>query len=222
MAFTAFATLLTLAAGSNALAADGSLSDSIESFLNDVEELVKSAKIGPVNIRPSLRESLIWTDNVFLNDSGERNLTLTRVTKGTTVIADSTTLNSIARNLPDFATADTRGKVSDTLLQSMLTLGFEMPVNEEYTKAFKADRLTLLEVEVKNQEYFDENQLDNTSINLRTDVFSFLSDMVAFEHANEIWVRGRAEYSKLTDPLDAQIRLINDAGITVVDSFDDF
>lgn len=226
MTLTAFAAMLVLAAGSRAYADEGSLSDSIEKFLNDVEEQVKNAKIGPVNLRPSLRESIIWTDNVFLNDTDERGLTLKRLTvvRGSqvTVITDRSRLNAIARATPDFSSADTRGRVSDELLQSQLTLGFEMPVNEEYTKAFKKDRLTLLEAEVKNQEYFDENRLDNTSINLRTDIFSFVSDLFSFESANEFWVRGRGEYSKLTDPLDAQIRLINDSGITTVDSFNDF
>src|SRR6188474_665361 len=58
---------------------DDSLSDSVERFLQTVQDRVQDTKLWKIRFKPTLRESVIWTDNVFLNDVDEDNVHLNAV-----------------------------------------------------------------------------------------------------------------------------------------------
>ncbi len=206
-----------------AVAAD-SLSESVERFLNNTQTKIEETKIWKLRVKPSLRESLIWTDNIFLNADDENPVKLTRVLgPGATIVTDPDQLARIAATNPDFADTATQGRESDFIIQSELGVDLVLPVNEEYTKAFGGlEQMTFLGAKVRNQEYLDHNELDNNSVFLRTDVFSFINDLLNQRWGNNLWIRVSDEYSDLNDPLDATIRLLQQDGISNVDQFDDF
>lgn len=221
---TSIAAITLLAAGAPALAAD-SLSDSIEQFLQNTQTKLDETKIWKFHIKPSLRESVIWTDNVFLNDDGENNVQLLSVTDKTTkvVTTNPARLDRIAAHMPEFNDTATEGRQSDFIIQSDLGLDFTIPVNPSYSKAFRVnDQMTLLGVHVKNQEYLDNNDLDNTSVTLRSDLFGFLSDLLNVSWGNGFWVRARDDYSQLKDPLDTTIRQLRRDGLGTIRTFRDF
>lgn len=220
---TAFAAGAVLLASAPALAAD-SLKDSVEQFLNNAQTKVDNTKVWKFQIKPSLRESVIWTDNVYLNDDSEQDLRLTRVTNTTTgqVITDKGTLDQIAQTLPEFKDAKSQGRDGDFIVQSELGVDFVVPVDDAKFKAFKQARMTLLGVKVRNQEYLDHNELDNNSIFLHTDLFGFLTDLMNQQWGNNVWVRVRDDYSYLRDPLDSEIRVLGQTGIAGVKKFNDF
>src|SRR5262245_41889426 len=86
-----------------ALAQD-TVSDSVEQFLADTQKRVDETRIWKFHLVPSLKQSLIYTDNVYLNDDDENNVTLTRVSgPGAIVITDPDRLAQIAANTPEFA-----------------------------------------------------------------------------------------------------------------------
>jgi len=206
-----------------ALAAD-SLASSVEQFLNNTQTKIEDTKVWKFHVRPSLRESAIWTDNIFLNDDHEQDLRLTRVTDTTTgdAITDPATLERIASRQRDFQNEKTQGRQSDYIFQSELGLDFVMPVNDEKSKAFKQDHLTILGVKVRDQQYLDHDELDNNSVFLHTDLFGFLTDLMNQEWGRNVWVRVKDDYSYLRDPLDTSIRLLRQDGITTVKNFNDF
>lgn len=205
-------------------AAADSLSESVEQFLNNTQTKIEETKIWKLRIKPTLHESVIWTDNIYLNAADENPVTLTRVLgPGATVVTDPAQLARIASTIPDFEDTATQGRESDFIFQSELGTDLVLPVNEKYSKAFdKLEQMTLLGVKVRNQEYLDHNELDNNSVFLRTDVFSFINDLLNQQWGNNVWVRMSDEYSDLNDPLDASIRLLQSGGISTVDQFTDF
>lgn len=211
------------AASAPAFAAD-SLKDSVQQFLNDAQTEVDEARIWKFHLKPSLRESIIWTDNVYLNDDHESNLRLTQVTNTSTgeVITDKATLARIQASQEDFVDAESQDRVDDLIFQSELGLDFVLPVNEAYSKAFKMDRMTILGAKVRNQQYLDRSELDNNSVFLHTDLFGFLADLMNQRWGENVWVRVRDDYSYLRDPLDTSIRLLRQDGITQVKGFEDF
>jgi hypothetical protein len=220
---TAAAAGFAFLASAPAFAGD-SLSDSVEQFLNNVQTKVDDTKIWKFHIKPSLRESVIWTDNVYLNDDNEQDLHLTRVTNKTTgaSITDPAQLEQIASTLPEFQDAKSVGRDGDFIIQSELGLDLVAPVNDATSKAFKHDHLTILGVKLRNQEYLDRNELDNNSVFLHTDLFGFLTDIMNQEWGNRVWMRVRDDYSYLRDPLDTEIRVLGQTGITGIKHFNDF
>src|SRR5262245_63312333 len=126
--------LLLLAAPS--LAAE-SLSDSIEQFLANTQKTVDETRIWKFHLVPSFKQSVIYTDNVYLNDEDENNVTLTHVFgPGNIVISDPDRLAQIAANTPEFQDTESLGRLDDFILQSELTTDLVLPVNDEYEKAF--------------------------------------------------------------------------------------
>lgn len=209
-------------AGSGQAFAQDSLSDSIERFLADADKAVEDTKIWKIHVRPALSESVIWTDNVFLNDSGEKALSLQRILTagGQTLRFSPREARAIEKRfLPDSGSLD---REDDFIIQSKLDLDFEIPVNPEVTRVFEEEALTLLSVQVSNQEYLDLNELDNTSFSLGTDLFGFLGDLMSFEGGNRIWVRARNEYNRVTDPLDATFRFLSQNNVSTISQFRDF
>lgn len=229
MRTTSSACRATLATGAVLLAAvpaaaADSLSDSVERFLDNAQKKIEETKIWKLRVKPSLHESVIWTDNIFLNADGEDNVKLTRVLgPGATIVTDPDQLARIASTVPEFADTESQGEKSDFIIQSELGTDLVLPVNESYSKVFdKLEQMTLLSVKIRNQEYLDHNELDNNSYFLRTDVFSFINDLLNQKWGNNFWVRMKDEYADLNDPLDATIRLLKQDGISNVDSFTDF
>src|SRR5262245_36914424 len=94
-AFVAAGALLVVAAP--AFAAD-SLSDSVEQFLDRTQRTLEENKIWKLQIKPELRESVIWTDNIFLNDAHEQGLRLLETT-------DPRPIRVVEGTLRDFANA---------------------------------------------------------------------------------------------------------------------
>jgi hypothetical protein len=220
---TAAAAGAVLLASAPAFAGD-SLKDSVEQFLNNTQTKVEDTKVWKFHLKPSLRESVIWTDNVYLNDDDEQDLRLTKVTNTATgaVITDPGTLDKIAAGLPSFANAKSQGRDGDFIVQSELGLDFVVPVDDAKFKAFKRDQMTILGVKVRSQEYLDHNELDNNSIFLHTDLFGFLTDLMNQQWGEHVWVRVRDDYSYLRDPLDSEIRVLGQTGINGVKRFNDF
>lgn len=204
--------------------AEDSLSDSIERFLQNTQNSIDDTKLWKVHLKPSLRESFIWTDNVFLNAEDEDNVILKRITNNSTgnVITNRDQLEQIEQRIPDFKDTGTEGRVGDYILQTEPTLDFVVPVNENYFKAFGREQMTILGVQVRNQEYMHRQDLDNTSIFLRTDIFGFLSDLLSFEAGNNWWIRVKDDFSRLRDPLDTSIRLQLQDGLGRIKQFKDF
>jgi hypothetical protein len=165
---------------------------------------------------------VIWTDNVFLNDVDEDNVHLNAVFDQSTgeVITDPDRLAQIEQTQPEFAGDSTQGRQSDFVIQTELGCDFDIPVNDQYFKVFGADRLQVLSFKIRNQEYLDLNDLDNNSIYLSTDWFGFLSDLFHGEWGNAYWVRVADDYSKVSDPLDASIRLLTRNGVTTLKTFE--
>ena len=209
-------------AGSGHAFAD-SLSDSIEQFLADTDKTIEDTKIWKIHVRPALTESVIWTDNVFLNDRGEKALSLQRILtpSGQSISFSPKRARAIERRLlPDSGKI---GREDDFIIRSKLDLDFEIPVNPEVSRVFDdVDSITVLSAEVSNQEYLDLNELDNTSFTLGTDLFGFVGDLIDFQAGNRIWVRGRNEFSRVTDPLDATFRFLARDGIGTISTFRDF
>src|SRR5882724_7858012 len=99
----AAAAALLLTVTMPALAAD-SLSDSVEQFLTNAQNKIDETKLWKFRVKPSLRESVIFTDNIFQNAAHENPVTLTRVFgPGATVITNPAQLAQIASTTPDFA-----------------------------------------------------------------------------------------------------------------------
>jgi hypothetical protein len=205
-----------------AFAAD-SLKDSVEQFLNNTQTKVEDTKIWKFHIKPSLRESVIWTDNVYLNDDHEQEIKLTKVTNTTTgaVVTDPGTLAQIQKTQPGLEDNNI-GRDGDFIIQSELGLDFVVPVDEAKYKAFKREQMTILGVKVRNQEYLDHNELDNNSIFLHTDLFGFLTDLMNQQWGEHVWVRVRDDYSYLRDPLDSEIRVLGQTGVNGIKRFNDF
>jgi hypothetical protein len=203
--------------------AEESLSDSIEQFLANTQKSVDETRIWKFHLVPSFKQSVIYTDNVYLNDDDENNVQLTHVFgPGSIVISDPDRLEQIAANTPEFQDTESLGRLDDFILQSELSTDFVLPVNDEYEKAFHRKAMTLLGVRVRVQEYLDRNELDNTSVFLHTDLFGFINDLLNQEWGRSFWVRMKDDYSKLKDPLDTEIRLLGQTGIETVANFHDF
>jgi hypothetical protein len=217
------AALLLLTVTTHAVA-DDSLSDSIERFLQNAQNKIDETKIWKFRIEPSLRESLIYTDNVFQNAAHENPVTLTRVSgPGGTVITDPGQLAQIAGTVPAFAQSATEGRVSDFIFQSDLNTKLVLPVNEDYTKAFNGlKEMTILGVEVKNQKYFSEHDVDNTSVFINTNVFGFLSDILNVQWGNQFWIHAKDQYSHITDPLDSSLRTLSSTSLNTTHTFKEF
>jgi hypothetical protein len=200
-----------------------SLSDSIEQFLSDAQKRVDETRVWKFHVEPFLKQSVIYTDNVYLNDDNENNVTLTRVDgPGPITITDPDALARIAANTPEFANTESLGRLDDFILQTEFGGDLVLPVNDEYYNAFQRHAMTLLGGKVRVQEYLDRNELDNTSIFLHTDLFGFLNDILNREWGRSFWVRVKDDYSKLKDPLDTEIRLLGQTGIETVANFHDF
>ena len=200
-----------------------SLSDSIEQFLANAQKTVDETRIWKFHLVPSLKQSVIYTDNVYLNDEDENNVQLTHVfLPGNVVISDPDRLARIAANTPEFQDTESLGRLDDFILQTEVGGALVLPINEEYSKAFQRKSMTLLDARVRVQEYLDRNELDNTSVFLHTDLFGFINDILNREWGRSFWVRVKDDYSKLKDPLDTEIRLLQQTGITTVANFNDF
>ncbi len=209
-------------AAAPALAQD-SVTDRVEEFLANTQKQVEQAKLWKFEVHPSLRESVIWTDNVFLNDRGEDPLILrSMTTPGGTIVRNRSVLDRFEERHPAFRDRQSQGRVDDFIIQSELGVDLRLPVNEEYSRAFQQKYMTILGLKVRNQEYLDVNELDNTSVFLDTDVFGFLSDLLNAQWGNVIWVRFRDSFSRLNDPLDASILQLNQTGLTSIKDFQDF
>jgi hypothetical protein len=203
--------------------ADDSLSDSVEKFLQQTQDKIADSKLWKFEVRPSLHESVIWTDNIYLNAKDEDNVILTRVTGNGVDIKNPAQLARIEQTLPDFRDTSTQGRQSDFIIQSDLNVDIVLPVNDSYTKAFGNKKsMEILGVEVKNQEYLDHNELDNNSVFLHTNLFGFISDLFNVEAGNNFWIHVKDDFSKLKDPLDTSIRLLRQDGLTSLRSFNDF
>src|SRR5690349_897926 len=110
-----------LAAAAPALAAD-SLSDSVEQFLNNTESTIHETKLWKFEMRPSLRESVIWTDNIFLNDDNEKTVTLNAIidtnNPSNPIDTNPAHLAHAEATLPQFKDRNTQGRESDFIIQS--------------------------------------------------------------------------------------------------------
>ncbi len=222
--------------------AGDTLTDTIDDYLKDADRFVKETKVWKFNLQPRLRESLIWTDNLFLNDDNEQNLMLDKITRvsnsfdgsgsnpntrvirrpGVHIINDPQVLRLAEDVIPQFQ-KDSRGRVDDAILQTDFELDLVLPLNnEEYEKFFDRDELNILGVELRNQEYLDENRLDNTSIFLRTDIFGFISDLFDASWGEDVWVRMSNDYQEIRDPLDSPVRLIAADQLATEKEFEDF
>lgn len=199
-----------------------SLSDSIEQFLSDAQKRVDETRVWKFHVEPFLNQSVIYTDNVYLNADDENPVTLTRVTGPGGSITDPDRLAQIAANTPEFANSESLGRLDDFILQTEVGGNLVLPVNDEYYNAFQQHAMTLLGAKVRVQEYLDRNELDNTSVFLHTDLFGFLNDLLNHEWGRSFWVRMKDDYSKLKDPLDTEIRLLANTGIETVANFHDF
>ena len=193
------------------------LNATIAETLDNFSEQVEQVRVWKFGIQPTFSQGLIWTDNVYLNDRNEQPYTLTSVSGPNGVIQDKQKLNRIQRYQPDFAGLESKGRVGDWILESDLGIGLVLPVNDEYTKLFKASQLNVLTASLRHHEYFKENDLDSTDYNFSSDVFGFLDDLFEFEHGNRFWVRAGGEYSKLEEPLDTDITQLQQIGIGSVD-----
>lgn len=228
----AFGMLLAVPALAQDSGQESELSRSIEKALNDMQEHVDSAVLDTklpvldrIRVRPSLKESLIWTDNVFMNDQKEDPIRVLTVTNGNRRFYDPANVPGLEARYPDLARLsqqETRGRVDDLIIQSELTLDFETEVNEEKSKLFERKTLKVLGLQVRNQEYMDINELDNTSIMLSSDVFAFISDLFDVKNGNRIWVRTKVDYENIEDPLDIEIPLLQPTRVGSVDEFDEF
>jgi hypothetical protein len=203
--------------------AEESLSDSIEQFLSNAQKQVDETRVWKFHLVPYFKQSVIYTDNVYLNDEDENPVRLTHVfLPGGVVISDPARLERIAANTPEFADTESLGRLDDFILQTEVGGDLVLPVNDEYENAFQRKAMTLLGGRVRVQEYLDRNELDNTSVFLHTDMFGFINDILNREWGRSFWVRVKDDYSKLKDPLDTEIRLLQQTGITTVASFHDF
>lgn len=220
---TAVAAALLLTVAMPAVAAD-SLSDSVEQFLTNAQNKIDETKVWKFKVKPSLRESVIFTDNIFQNASHENPVRLTRVTgPGATVVTDPAQLAQIASTVPDFAGTATEGRVNDFIFQSDLTASLILPVNEDYSKAFNGlKEMTILSVEGRNQKYASNHELDNTSLLVNTNMFGFLSDILSAQWGNNFWIHVKDNYSHITDPLDASLRTLSSSGLHTGHTFKDF
>lgn len=202
-------------ASAPALAND--LNESIQDTLDNIDEQIEGARVWKFGVRPNFRQGLIWTDNVYLNDSGEQPYRLIGVTSNKGFITDPKKLQRIQQSVPDFRNLESEGRVSDWLSRTVLGASLVLPVNPDYTKLFDKDEMDVLFAEVRHHEYFDENDLDSTDFTFGSDVFGFLSDIFDFEQGNRFWVRGGGEYSRLKEPLDTDITQLQQIGIASVD-----
>ena len=124
-------------AAAPALAQD-SVTDRVEEFLANTQKQVEQAKLWKFEVHPSLRESVIWTDNVFLNDRGEDPLILrSMTTPGGTIVRNRSVLDRFEERHPAFRDRQSQGRVDDFIIQSELGVDLGLPVNEEYSRAFQ-------------------------------------------------------------------------------------
>jgi len=219
----AAAAALLLTVAMPALAAD-SLSDSVEQFLTNSQNKIDETKLWKFRVKPTLRESVIFTDNIFENAAHENPVTLTRVFgPGATVITDPAQLAQISKTVPDLANTGTDGRVNDFIFQSDADVRLVLPVNDEYSKAFSGlKEMTILGVQVKNQKYASNSSLDNTSLYLNSNLFGFLSDLLNAQWGHNFWIHAKDTYSHITDPLDASLRTLSSGGLNTNHEFNDF
>jgi hypothetical protein len=219
----AIAAALLLTVTMPAFAGD-SLSDSVEQFLTNAQSKIDETKLWKFHVKPTLRESVIFTDNIFQNAAHENPVTLTRVYgPGATVITNPGQLAAIQSTVPDLANTATEGRVNDFIFQSDLDARLVLPVNEDYTKAFNnLKEMTILGVEARNQEYASNSTLDNTSLLVNTNVFAFISDLLNQTWGRNFWVHAKDEYSHITDPLDSSLRTLTSNGLQTNHTFKDF
>lgn len=203
-------------------AEESDLNASIEATLNDFEKTVKDARLWKFHIQPTFSQSVIWTDNVYLNDRGEQPFKLTSViTPNGSVITNPQALNAIEDSVPEFRDLQSEGRVDDTIFKSNLGLGLVLPINEEKSKLFQVEQLNVLSGSVTHYEYVNENDLDTTDYGFNSDLFGFLDELLSYDGGNKFWVRAQAKYDKITEPLDTDIVELQQIGILRVD-FADF
>ena len=209
----ALATLLAFPVAASA----SELTDGIRDVLDDLDRGIEEARVWKLHVRPTFSESVIWTDNVFLNDRGERPFRLVRVAGPNGLIEDPVRLRNIQRSVADFRRVESSGRVDDVISRTDLGVGLVLPVNPEMSKLFDAKEMTVLSAQVRRHEYMDRNELDNGDFALSTDVFGFLSDILDWSAGNRFWVRAGADHSRLEEPLDTDIVELQQIGIRSVD-----
>ncbi len=199
-----------------AVARAGTLTDDIQDLLDDADKRIEAAHVWKFQIRPEVRTSVIWTDNVFLNDEDEEPFRLVAIAGPGGLVKDPVKLRNAQRSVSDFRKVASRGVVGDYILRSEVGIGLELPVNPDYTKLFDRESLQVLSARVRHHEYADENSLDNTDYSLSTDIFGVLSDLLSWKEGNAFWVRAAADYSRLEEPLDTDIVELQQIGIRSV------
>lgn len=218
MKFQTAAALALMLFAAPAWAEEGDLNASIEDTLDSLQTTIEEARLWKFHVRPSFSQSVIWTDNVYLNDSGEQPFTLTSViTSNGNVITNKQALNAIENTVPDFKDLQSEGRVQDTIFKSNLDLGLVLPINDEMTKLFQVNELNVLSGYVTNYNYVNENDLDATDYGFKSDVFGFLDDLLSYSGGNKIWVRAKLNYEKVSEPLDTDIVELQQIGILRVD-----
>ncbi len=219
----ALTVLASLALSAATPASAGELTEGIQDSLNDLEKQIEEARVWKFRLRPSFSQSVIWTDNVYLNDKGEQPFRLTAVTGPNGTIKNRNALRAIENGavVKDFKDLQSEGRVQDTIFRTELSLGFVLPVNPEMTKLFEASEINVFTASAQAYNYVNENDLDNTGYQFTSDVFGFLDDLLSYSGGNKIWVRAKADYRNITEPLDTDIVQLQQVGILAVD-FRDF
>ncbi len=197
-------------------ASAGDLTESIAQTMDNLDKQIEEARVWKFGVRPRFSQSIIWTDNVYLNDRGERPIRLIGATGPNGFVTDPKKLRQIQRGLSDFNDVESVGRVDDFISRTQLGADLVLPVNPEYTKIFKANEIKVFSADLRHHEYFDENDLDSTDFTLSSDVFGFLSDIIDFERGNRFWVRAGGDYSRLEEPLDTNIVELQQIGIASV------
>lgn len=190
------------------------LSDSVEQFLRDAQRQVDEARVWKIHLKPSFRQSVVWTDNVFLEADNEDPFRITGVQ-----IADNSrppnrnpaALRALEDRIGDFQLTEVEGRVDDVIFRSNLNMDFVIPVNPEYTKLFQQDALRIFQADMTFNKYVNNEQLDDFNYSLNTDVFGILKDIfpnipkLQGRWGSNLWVRVSNEYSRITEPLDVPV-----------------
>ena len=105
---------------------------------------------------------------------------------------------------------NTEGREGALIWETSLALGFHIPVNPEYVRWFDEDRITLLRYRIRVQEYVDRGDLDNLSHSFKSNIFSFLDNILNVKgEAKNIYFQVRNDLDFVTDPLDLEVKNLN-------------
>ncbi len=198
-----------------------SLSESVQDLLDDVQRQVDDARVWKLHVRPTFSQSVIYTDNVFLNDRAEQPFRLIGIAGPGGFTADPGILARRQSRLRDFQNVESEGRIDDLIVKSSLGLGFSLPLNPTKTKLFQRKSIEVLSVTATNSEYMDRNELDNTNFALESEILGLFSDLLDFSWGDRLSFRLHDTYSKIEEPLDTPIVDLQQNAILST-QFDDF